>query len=220
MKLYGGIASPYVARVAMFASIKGIDLPVSEPVGGNIKSPEYLKLNPMGKMPTLEVDGKGIGESTIICDYLEDTHPQKSGLPADAYGRAQSRLVARIADLYIMPQVSPLFRQMNPAARDAAAIENAGKELAKAYGWAEAVMGPGPFCIGATPTLADCALGSTTAMVRTVLGAGNFGFPDPTTSPRLTTWWNALQGHAGCAGVIAAHNAAFGGFLKMMAARR
>ena len=85
MKLYGAIASPYVARVLMYAKIKGIDLPLSEAAGGNIKSPEYLKLNPIGKMPTLDVDGKGIGESTIICDYLDDVYPQKSGLPADPY---------------------------------------------------------------------------------------------------------------------------------------
>ena len=32
MKLIGALASPYVARVAMFADLKGIDLPM-EPVG-------------------------------------------------------------------------------------------------------------------------------------------------------------------------------------------
>ena len=220
MKLYGSIASPYVARVSMFAKLKGIELPLSEPPGGNIKSPEFLKLNPMGKMPTLEVDGKGIGESSIICDYLEDTHPQRSGLPKDNYGRAQSRLVARIADLYIVQQVSPLFRQMNPAARDAAAVETAGKELAKAYGYAEAAMGSGPFCVGATPTFGDCALSTTTAMLRVILGAGNFGFADPCATPRLTTWWQAIQDNEDCAAVLNAHNVAFGGFIKSMAARR
>ena len=34
MKLYGALASPYVARVAMFASLKGIDLPMESPPGG------------------------------------------------------------------------------------------------------------------------------------------------------------------------------------------
>lgn len=220
MKLYGAIASPYVARVVMYAKIKGIDLQPTEAPGGNTKSPEYLKLNPIGKMPALEVDGQGIGESTIICDYLEDTQPAKSGLPKDPLDRARSRLVGRIADLYIAPQIGPFFRQMNPATRDAAAIEAAGKELAKAYGYAEQAMGPGPFCVGATPTFGDCALGPTTMMIRKILAAGNFGVADPVSTPRLQAWWKAMEGHADCNAVLNAHSAALDGFMKAMAARR
>jgi glutathione S-transferase len=219
MKLYGGIASPYVARVVMFARIKGIDLPVADAPGGNIKSPEYLKLNPMGKMPTLDVDGRGIGESTIICDFLEDAGGGAPGLPVDPFERARSRLVARIVDLYLMPHVSPLFRQMNPAKRDPATVEAAAKEIAKAYGYAEAVMGPGPFCLGATPTLGDCALATSTEMLKTVLGAGFTEVPDPVGAGRLATWWQAVQGHAACGPVLADHGKAFGGFVKMMASR-
>jgi glutathione S-transferase len=220
MKLYGMIASPYVARVVMYAKIKGVDLPLAEAPGGNIKSPEYLKLNPIGKMPTLEVNGQGIGESTVICDYLEDVYPQKPGLPKDPVDRARSRLVARIVDLYIAPAIGPLFRQMNPATRDAAAVESAGKDLAKAYGYVEHAMGPGPFCVGATPTLGDCALGPTTVMVRKILAAGNFALPDPAAGARVATWLKAMEGHADCAGVLTAYGTAFDGFIKMMAARR
>jgi glutathione S-transferase len=221
MKLYGAIASPYVARVVMYAKIKGIDLPLSEAPGGNIKSPEYLKLNPIGKMPTLDVDGKGIGESSIICDYLEDAYPQKPGLPADPYERARSRLVARIVDLYIAPHIGPLFRQMNPATRDPAAVENAGKELAKTYGYAAHAMGSGPFCVGATPTLGDCALSTTTMMLKKALAAGNFGLTDPTASGRLATWWKAVEAHPDCKPALDAYGTAFDAFMqKMMAARK
>ncbi len=220
MKLYGAIASPYVARVVMFAKIKGVDLPLSEAPGGGIKSPEYLKLNPIGKMPALEVDGKGIGESTIICDYLEDVYPQKSGLPKDPFDRARSRLVGRIVDLYLSPQFRPLFTQMNPATRDPAALETAGKEIAKAYGYLEQAMGPGPFCVGTTPTFGDCALGPATAMVKKVLAAARFDIPDPVASGRLATWWKAMEGNEICASVLRDYGTAFDGFMKMMAARR
>jgi glutathione S-transferase len=219
MKLYGAIASPYVARVVMYARLKGVDLPLAEAPGG-IKSPEYLKLNPIGKMPTLDVDGKGIGESTIICDYLEDVCPQKPGLPKDPLDRARSRLVGRITDLYLSQHVGPLFRQMNPATRDAAAVDAAGKEIAKVYGYLEQVMGPGPFCVGATPTFGDCALGATTAMTRKILAAGNFGIPDPVASGRLATWWKAVEGHEICSSVLKEYGAAFDGFMKAMAARK
>jgi glutathione S-transferase len=220
MKLYGGIASPYVARVLMYAKIKGVDLPLSEAPGGNIKSPEFLALNPIGKMPTLEVDGTGIGESTIICDYLEDVYPQKSGLPADALGRARSRLIARITDLYIAQLVSPLFRNLKPATRDAAAVEAAGKDLIKTYGYVVQAMDKGPFCIGTTPTLADCALSTMTMMLKKILLVGEFADMDPTSSGRLAVWWKAMEGHAECNAILQEHGNAFEGFVRMMAARK
>lgn len=220
MKLYGAIASPYVARVVMYAKIKGVDLPLAEAPGGNIKSPEYLKLNPIGKMPTLDVNGQGIGESTIICDYLEDVFPQKPGLPKDPIDRARSRLIARIVDLYVAPAVSPLFRQINPATRDAAVVEKAITEITKTYGYAEHAMGSGPFCVGATPTLGDCALSTGTKMMKVMLAAGNFGIADPTESGRLVTWWKAMESHPYCGPVLNAYGEAFGGFMKMMAARK
>lgn len=220
MKLYGAIASPYVARVVMYAKIKGVDLPLMEAPGGNIKSPEYLKLNPIGKMPTLDVNGQGIGESTIICDYLEDVFPQKPGLPKDPIDRARSRLIARIVDLYIANAVSPLFRQINPATRDAAVVEKAAAEIVKTYGYAEHAMGSGPFCVGNTPTLGDCALSTSTRMMKVMLAAGNFGIVDPTDSGRLATWWKAMEAHPDCGPVINAYGTAFEGFMKMMAARR
>lgn len=222
IKLYGGIASPYVARVVMYAKLKGVDLPLSDPPGGmaGLKSPAYLKLNPMGKMPTLEVDGQGIGESSVICDYLDDVYPQKSGLPADALGRARSRLVARIADLYLAQHVGPLFRQMSPEKRDQAAVDAAAKEIAKAYGYLEQVMDSGPFCVGNSPTLGDAALGTMTAMLHAMLAAGNFTIADPVGSGRLATWWKAVQDHAVSGPVIREHGTAFGGFLKMMTGRK
>jgi len=220
MKLYGSIASPYVARVVMYARIKGIDLPAQETPGGSLKSPEYLKLNPIGKVPALEVNGQAFGESTIICDYLEDTQTAKSGLPKDPLDRARSRLVARIVDLYIAQQLGPFFRNLNPATRDAAAVEAAGKELAKAYGYAEHAMGPGPFCVGAAPTLGDCALAPTTVLVRKIIAGGKFDVADPVSTPRLKAWWQAVEGNADCNGVLAAHTAALEAFLKTMAGRR
>jgi len=49
MKLYGSLASPYVARVVLFSRLKGFDLEPQLPEGG-IKSAAYLAMNPMGKI--------------------------------------------------------------------------------------------------------------------------------------------------------------------------
>jgi glutathione S-transferase len=147
-------------------------------------------------------------------------HPQKPGFPADPLERARSRLIGRIADIYLAPQVSPLFRQMNPAQRDATAIETAGKEIAKVFGYVEHAMGPGPFCVGKTPTFGDCALGTSTMMLNKILAAGNFGIPNPLAGGRLATWWQAMEAHPDCGAVLKDYSVAFDGFMKMMAARR
>src|ERR1700690_130261 len=53
--------------------------------------PEYLKLNPKGVVPTLIHEGHTIVESTLICEYLDQTFPQPSLVPASAFERAQMR---------------------------------------------------------------------------------------------------------------------------------
>ncbi len=221
MKLYGAMASPYVTRVLMFASIKGVDLPLSDPPGGGIKSPEYLKLNPIGKMPTLDVGGYGIAESAVICDYLEDTHPQKPGLPKDPLDRAKSRLVARLVDIYLAPAIGTFFRHMNPATRDAKAVDGAASELHKVFGYFEHFMGPGPFAVAGQPTLGDCALAPYMTLAKKVVFTNFPGVTDPSEGAgRLAHWWKAVLGNPDLKPLIDQYGAAVDGFMKVMAARR
>ena len=60
--------------------------------------PAYLKLNPKGVVPTLIHEGKPVVESTLICEFLDETFPAPRLLPADAHGRAQSRLWSKAVD--------------------------------------------------------------------------------------------------------------------------
>jgi ganglioside-induced differentiation-associated protein 1 len=60
--------------------------------------PEYLKLNPKGIVPTLVHDGKAIIESTLICEYLDDTFPQPRLIPADPWLRTRTRLWSKMVD--------------------------------------------------------------------------------------------------------------------------
>jgi glutathione S-transferase len=62
-------------------------------------SPEYLRINPLGVIPTLILDdGRSLYESGTICEYLDETYPEPSLRPADAYGRAVMRNWIRYAD--------------------------------------------------------------------------------------------------------------------------
>lgn len=221
MKLLGALASPYVTRVVMFARLKGVDLPNEDlPGDGSPRSDEYRALTPIGKIPALLVGDQCIAESEVICEYIEDVHPQPSGLPADALGRATSRLISRITDLYIAPHTSTLFRQMNPATRDQDAVNATAEELAKAYGYIEHFMGDGPFSVGDTPTLGDCSLAPYTMLLKKTAFSVFDEIDDPTeTNERIAAWWQAIQSHEICSATVAEYGAAVDGFMKGMGAR-
>jgi glutathione S-transferase len=61
--------------------------------------PNYLKLNPKGVVPTLVHDGKPVIESTLICEYIDETFPQVPKLiPADPWRQSRMRLWSKMVD--------------------------------------------------------------------------------------------------------------------------
>ena len=62
-------------------------------------SPEYLKINPLGVIPTLILgDGRSLYESGTICEYLDEAYPEPPLRPADPYERAVMRNWIRHVD--------------------------------------------------------------------------------------------------------------------------
>ena len=191
MKLYGSLASPYVARVLLVARYKKLDLPLEMPAGG-IKSAGYLAMNPFGKMPTLEHGDRYVIESEVICEYLDELYPENSILPGDALARAHARLVSRVVDLYVGPESSALFSHLNPATRNAAVVEATKVKLAGSLRILDGLMAQGPWAAGAF-SLADCTLiPRVVALQRTIVPV--LGVPDPASSgPNLAAWWRQVM---------------------------
>jgi glutathione S-transferase len=207
MKLYGALASPFVARAILFAKIKGVEL---ESVPVSPSSDEYRAKTPIGKIPMLEVDGNYIAESEVICEYIEDIAPSPSGLPSDAFGRAQSRMISRIVDLYLSPAVGKFARQVNPEKRNAEIVTAAAADLEKTWTYLERFMGDGPFSVGNKPTLGDCSLAPYMKMTQILVFANFSEIADPTESnPRLKVWWDAVQADETFAPVIDEYGIAF-----------
>ena len=200
MQLYGALASPYGTRVILYARLKGIRLQRPPVPGDNPRSAAYHAMNPIGKVPGLQLDdGQLIPESAVICEYLEDAYPDPPGLPAAPLDRMTSRLVARITDLYISPRFQPLLPHLDPARRQQGAVDDIGAGLAKAFMSLGHFMGPGPFCVGGVPTLGDCALGTYMQLLKNVVFPAFDSIADPTAAAgRLADWWQALQGHPVC----------------------
>jgi glutathione S-transferase len=89
IKIYGVHGSPFVRKVFIALDIKGIDYEIvpQMPFSGDT---EYLKINPLGKVPTL-VDGDlTLGDSKVICRYLENAYPEPALYPQCVEDRAMA----------------------------------------------------------------------------------------------------------------------------------
>ena len=127
LDFYNGSGSPFAWRVWLALEHKQVPYQIKTLSFDRRehRTPEFLAINPRGKVPAI-VDGDvTLWESGAILEYLEDRYPERPLLPGDAAGRALARRIAAEADNYLYPvqralMVATLFK---PAAeRDAATI--------------------------------------------------------------------------------------------------
>jgi glutathione S-transferase len=95
LKLYDFKSSPNCQRVRVVLEEKKIPYETVnvDLRAGAQKTPEYLKINPYGKVPAI-VDGDTIlYESCIINEYLDEKYPSPRLLPGDPAARAKARIL-------------------------------------------------------------------------------------------------------------------------------
>ena len=123
MKLYEMTAAPNPRRVRIFLAEKGITVPFVQVDmrKGEHKAPEFLKKNPSGKIPVLELDdGTCIAESVAICRYFEALHPKPSLFGATPKELGRIEMANRQLELELLGQVGvswvngPIVAQMAP----------------------------------------------------------------------------------------------------------
>lgn len=166
MKLYHFAASASAFRVRIALNLKkiayeGISVDITK---GEQFAPDYLKVNPVGVVPTLLHEGRVLTESLAIIEYLNEIQANPPLLPADPAGRARVRALALAMACGIQPLhpgrvVSYLTGKLNVAPENAAQwcvdwIELGMKAV-------EAMLADGragKFCHGDAITLADAVL--------------------------------------------------------------
>lgn len=71
-------------------------------------APEFLRMNPKAVVPVLVHDGAVIVESTVICEYLEETFPANPIYPSTPLERARVRVWTKAVDEELHPACSAI----------------------------------------------------------------------------------------------------------------
>ncbi|MEO5667517.1 MAG: glutathione S-transferase family protein [Bdellovibrionota bacterium] len=125
---------------------------------GEHKSAEYLKINPMGKVPTLVHNGVVITEAAAICAYLADAFPQAKLAPATASPERGTYL--RWFFFSSGPVEAALTDKTNPRATEARASMLSYGTYADTLDTLEKALTPGPFVLGEQFTAVDLYIAS------------------------------------------------------------
>ena len=201
MKIYDSGLSPYSARIRLQVYLKGLKAEmISVPAGGT-HTPEYAAINPLEKVPAINDNGFCLPESSVIGEYIEDVHPTPSLRPSDAKERARMRVIYNIANDYILNPLFELFEQFDPKTRNAKVVDEQMTELSKGLKGLEHYITGGPYALGASASLADCALVPTMFFVNAIGPAfGQATLLDAT--PKVKAYWAAVQADAHVAKVL------------------
>ncbi len=185
MKLYGSETSPYVRKVRVLVQEKAIpcDFVVEDPWQ---TSPRLLGMNPIGKVPVLELDnGSTLYDSFLVMEYLDRLgDPSGAMLPADGPPRWQVLRWHALAHAVIDACVVQVLESRRP--EDKRMPERAAREQERIVRILDAasadVSGPGPL-VGGRLGLADLMLGVALQYV-------DFRVPHDWRSPRpgLAAW--------------------------------
>lgn len=166
MKLYDFSGAPNPKKVRVYLAEKGIKVPI-EPVDivtGQNRQPEFLKKNPLGGLPVLELDdGTYLPESLAIIEYFEELHPEPPMIGTTPLERARVRALERICELGVLSAVATIFQNTHPfmagrLKQSPEAAENARNRLAANLRVLDARINGQPFVAGNRPTIADCTL--------------------------------------------------------------
>jgi len=92
--------SPFCRKLRLVLAEKGIETVLVEEPWWERRLP-FLRLNPAGKVPVLEIDGLVLSDSNAIAEYLEETRPEPPLIPGGPAERAEvRRLVAYFDDKF------------------------------------------------------------------------------------------------------------------------
>jgi len=164
MKIYDSLGAPNPRRVRVFLAEKGITnvpfVQVNIATAENRKT-EFLKINPMGGIPVLELDdGTHIAESVAICRYFENIKPEPPLMGVDAKDKAVVEMWNRRMEFEILAMTAASFRNTSDFFKGRIPQVKEYGEIAKSAAlkrleWLDTVLADREFIAGPRYTIAD-----------------------------------------------------------------
>jgi len=150
IKLYEAVPSSNSDRVKIALNEKGL---AYERVSLNLakreqKKPEFLKLNPYGKVPVIDDGGKVLFESCIINEYLDEQYPDPPLMPKDPFLRARGRILVDYGMNYLHETYFALRNEFffkKEGERDTALVAEKQRELRSMLRYLEEALGDKPY---------------------------------------------------------------------------
>jgi glutathione S-transferase len=161
--VYGIPQSTYVRTVRLLLEEAGIDYDL-KPVdifNGEAKSPEYLAKHPFGKVPTLEVDGEILYETSAITEYLNTALANnKFSLSTPMLQARMRQIMAIIENYFYTPAITAIViqRLINPSQggqTDEDKVKNAIAPAQTALNAIESIATCNPYLLGSEIGIAD-----------------------------------------------------------------
>ena len=200
MKIHDRQGTPNAARIRIVLAEKGLEdrvtfVPV-DLIAAAQKQPAFLKMNPIGKTPLLELDdGLIISESTAITEYLDnlDGNPTLTGrTPRE---KALVHMMQRRVEILLLETVDDYFHYATPGLGQALRPwrmpewagarewgERRGAEAVHNLPYFDTVLAERPYLAGETFSMADISLFAGLAF------AGAAGLPIAPELVALAAW--------------------------------
>lgn len=158
LKLYDNPLSGHAHRVRLFLSLLDVEydrVPVDLSKHEH-KTPEYLKLSPLGQVPTLVDDEVVITDSTAALVYLATKYGEETWLPRDPEGaaRVQRWLSSASGELYRGPATARAIKRLGRNAD----YDNARQWAERLFRWMQAELTGRTWLAADHPTIADIAM--------------------------------------------------------------
>jgi len=172
MRLYDFPDCPFAQKVRIVLAEKELEYETQfvDLRQGEQRKPEFLKLNPYGRVPVLVDDEVIVYDSTLINEYLEDEYPHPHLMPEDSAGRARVRTLEDFSDNSFLPSAGFVQAELAkpPAEQDPERLQRYRKGLSDSLTRLEGFLTGREFLAGDF-SLADVAF------VPAVLNLGRLG---------------------------------------------